>query len=200
MRSLVFLALVACRSYAVPSVPQPTLPPDPVLEVKSSTSQVRTGSHDVCDGESRCRTEDVTRDEVRSETRLNGKLLSYGQVRLLDPAGDGAYAKQLAEYAERSKPCRTARKLKIAGIATTVVGTVIALIDKISTAGRIGGIVLAGGGVVLLVYAHQKGAGCDDVYRFYVDNQLNLAEKVTVADRRKELDEIVARFNAAHPK
>lgn len=198
MRCLVLVALVACRSYAVPSVPQPTLPPDPAIEIKTTTAQVRTGSHDVCDGESRCRTEDITRDEQRSQILVSGKPLSYGQLRLIDPAGNGQYAAQLAEYAQRSAPCRTARKYKIAGIVATVVGTVVALIDNAPTGVRIGGAVVAAGGIGMLVIAHGKGKGCDEVYKFSVDNQLNIAEDTTVADRRKELQEIAARFNAQH--
>jgi hypothetical protein len=197
MRSLALVVVViACRSYSVPVVPQPTLAADARIELKHSNTQVKTGTQDVCDGESRCRTEDTTREETRTQIFAGTQPLSYGQLRELDPADNGTYARSLAEYRERSVPCRTARKLKIAGVATIVVGGVIALLQNVSDAVRIGGITLAGGGVVLYLWGRSKGKDCDGVYRFYKDSQLDLAEKTTVADRKKELDEIAARFNA----
>ena len=169
-----------------------------MIEVKSTTVQVRTGSRDVCDGESRCRTEDTQRDEVRSRVLVTGQPLSYGQVRLLDEGPDGAYGKCLTEYGVRSKPCRAARKYKIAGAATTVVGGTVALIDGISTPLRIGALVVAAGGIALIYLGFQNGAGCDDVHKLYVDEHLNIAEDTVIKDRSKELAEIAARFNAQH--
>lgn len=201
MRSLALVvALAACRSYSVPTVPQPTLAADATIELQHETAHVRTGSRDVCDGESRCRTEDTTRDETRTKILAGKQPLSYGQLRELDPADQGAYAKNLAEYRDRSVPCRTGRKLKIAGVATIVVGGVIALLQNVSDAVRIGGVTLAGGGVVLYLWGRNKAKGCDDVYRFYRESQLDLAEQMTVADRKKELEEIAARFNASRGK
>ena len=201
MRSLALVVvLFACRSYSVPVVAQPTLAADVTIELKHSNVQVKTGTHDVCDGESRCRTEDATRDETRTQVLAGTQRLSYGQLREVDPADNGAYAKNIAEYRERSVPCRTARKLKIAGVATIVVGGVIALLQNVTNAVRIGGITLAGGGVVLYLWGRSKGKDCDDVYKFYKDNQLDLAEMTTIPDRKKELEEIAARFNAGRKK
>jgi hypothetical protein len=201
MRSLALVVvLAACRSYSVPVVPQPTLAAGATIEVKHSIANVKTGTRDVCDGESRCRTEDTTREETRSQILAGTQPLSYGQLRELDPADNGTYAKNLAEYRERSVPCRTSRKLKIAGVATIVVGGVIALLQNVSTAVRIGGLTLAGSGVVLYVWGRSKGADCDNVYKFYKDSQLDLAESKTVPDRKKELEEIAARFNAGRAK
>jgi hypothetical protein len=197
MRSLALLLIVGCRSYAVPSVPPPVLPPAPSLEIKSHTERVSTGTRDVCDGESRCRTEDKTDDQERSEIRLNGTRITYGQLRVLD-APDGDYKKALTEYTERSQPCRSARKFLIGGLAATIVGGVVLLIDAAPTGVRIGGAVVAAAGIGMLVLHHEKTKGCDEVYRFYKDNQLDLAETYTLIDRRKELDEIAARFNAQH--
>lgn len=201
MRSLALVvALAACRSYAVPSVPQPALAPDVTIELSHSVANVRTGSRDVCDGETRCRTEDTTREETRTKILAGKQLLTYGQLRELDPDDNGTYAKNLAEYRERSGPCRTSRKLKIAGVATIVVGGVIALLQNVSSAVRIGGITLAGGGVVLYLWGRNKAKGCDDVYRFYKESQLDLAEQTTVTDRKKEIEAIAARFNASRGK
>ncbi len=201
MRSLALVVvLAACRSYSVPSVPPPALAAGATIELKHSIGHVRTGSQDVCDGESRCRTEDTTRDETRTQILAGTQPLSYGQLRELDPADNGTYAKNIAEYRDRSAPCRTARKLKIAGAATIVVGAVITLLQGVSDAVRIGGITLAGGGVVLVLWGRSKGKDCESVYRFYKDNQLDLAEDTIVKDRKKELDEIVARFNAGRAK
>ena len=201
MRSLALVVVLgACRSYSVPVVPPPSLAADATIELKHERANVRTGSRDVCDGETRCRTEDTTREEIRTQIFAGKQPLSYGQLRELDPADGGAYAKNLAEYRERSVPCRTARKLKIAGVATIVVGGVIALLQNVSDAVRIGGITLAGGGVVLYLWGRHKAAPCDGVYRFYTESQLDLAEKTMVTDRKKELDEITARFNASRGK
>ena len=201
MRSLALVVgLVACRSYSVPVVPQPTLAADATIELKHSIAHVRTGSRDVCDGESRCRTEDTTREETRTQILAGTQPLSYGQLREVDPVDNGTYAKNIAEFRERSVPCRTARKLKIAGVATIVVGGVIALLQNVTTAVRIGGLTLAGGGVVLYLWGRSKGKDCDSVYKFYKDNQLDLAEQTTVTDRKKELEEITARFNAGRKK
>jgi hypothetical protein len=201
MRSLALVAvLVACRSYSVPVVPQPTLAADATIEIKHSIAHVKTGTRDVCDGESRCRTEDTTREETRSQILAGKEELSYGQLRELDPSDHGAYAKNLAEYRERSVPCRAARKYKIAGVATIVVGGVIALLQNVSTIVRVGGITLAGGGVVLYLWGRNKSKDCDNVYKFYKESQLDLAEKTTVTDRKKELEEIAARFNAGRTR
>lgn len=201
MRSLALVALLAaCRSYSVPVVPPATLAAGAPIEIASSIHQVRTGSHDVCDGESRCRTEDTTREETRSKILAGTQPLSYGQLRELDPADNGAYAKSLAEFRDRSGPCRTARKLKLAGAATIVVGAVITLLQGVSDAVRIGGITLAGGGVMLVLWGRSKGKDCDNVHRFYTENKLDLAESMTLADRKKELEEIAARFNAGRAK
>ncbi len=201
MRSLALVVvLAACRSYAVPTVPQPTLAADATIELKHATANVRTGSRDVCDGDSRCRTEDTTREETRTQIFAGTQQLSYGQLRELDPADNGTYAKNLAEYRERSVPCRTSRKLKIAGVATIVVGSVITLLQNVSTAVRVGGLTMVGGGVVLYLWGRSKGKGCDGVYQFYKDSQLDLAEKTVVPDRKKELEEITARFNASRGK
>ncbi|CAN5923687.1 hypothetical protein BH11MYX3_BH11MYX3_00070 [soil metagenome] len=198
MRSLLLLALIGCRSYPVVSVPTPALPPEPALEVKSTTAQVRTGSKDVCDGESRCRSEDTQREEVRSRVLVTGQPLSYGQVRLLDEGPDGAYGKSLKEYGIRAKPCRKARTYKLAGAATTVVGGTVALIDGISTPLRIGALVVAAGGIALIYLGFQNGSGCDDVHKLYIDERLNIAEDTLIKDRATELAEIAARFNAQH--
>ena len=201
MRSLALVVvLVACRSYSVPVVPPPTLAADATIELKHTVANVKTGTRDVCDGESRCRTEDTTRDETRTQILAGNQPLTYGQLRELDPADQGSYAKNLAEYRDRSVPCRTARKLKIAGVATIVVGGVIALLQNVSDVVRIGGVTLAGGGVVLYLWGRSKGKDCDNVYKFYKDSQLDLAEKTTVAERKKELEEIAARFNAGRTK
>ncbi|MEO7096121.1 MAG: hypothetical protein ABI175_22860 [Polyangiales bacterium] len=201
MRSLALVVvLVACRSYSVPVVPQPTLAAGATIELKHSVVQVKTGTHDVCDGESRCRTEDVTRDETRTQILAGTQPLSYGQLREVDPADGGAYAKNIAEFRDRSGQCRTARKLKIAGVATIVVGGVIALLQNVSTAVRVGGLSIAGGGVLLVLWGRSKGKDCDNVYKFYKDNQLDLAETTTIPDRKKELEEIAARFNAGRKK
>lgn len=198
MRSfaVVVLLLAACRSYAVPAVSRPNLSADATIQIDTKTAQVKTGTHDVCDGESRCRTEDVTRDEEQSRITTGATALSYGQLRLADPKGGGAYEAALAEYKQRAKPCRASRTWKIGGIITTVVGGVIALIDGAPTGVRIGGLALAGLGVAGIVIGVKKGAGCDAVYRFYKDNQLDIADGTTVANRKKELEEIAARFNA----
>jgi hypothetical protein len=195
-RAAWLVLLAACRSYAVPNVSRPSLAPDVQITATSETAQVKTGTHDVCDGESRCRTEDVTRDEQRTRITAGTAALSYGQLRLVDPQGGAAYEAALAEYARRAKPCRDARKWKIAGIVTTVVGGVIALIDGAPTGVRIGGLALAGAGVVGIVIGVKKGSGCDAVYRFGVDNQIDIAEDTVVADRKKEIEEIAARFNS----
>jgi hypothetical protein len=201
MRSLALVVvLAACRSYSVPVVPQPTLAAGATIELEHSIAHVRTGSHDVCDGESRCRTEDTTREETRTQILAGTQPLSYGQLRELDPADNGTYAKNISEFRDRSVPCRTGRKLKIAGVATIVVGGVIALLQNVSDAVRIGGITLAGGGVVLYLWGRNKSKDCDNVHKFYKDNQLDLAETTTVPDRKKELEEIAARFNAGRPK
>jgi hypothetical protein len=191
---LLLVALAACRSYPVPDVTQPTLGAD--IEIKSTTATVKIGTQDVCDGESRCRTEDKTREEQRSQILAGGKPVTYGELRLLDPGDGGAYAKALAEYKERSEPCRAGRKYKIAGIAATVAGGIVALIDGAPTAVRIGGLALAGAGIVVIVLGVNKSSGCDEVHKLYVDSGLSIAEKTTVADRKKELEEIAARFNA----
>lgn len=191
---LIVVVLAACRSYSVPNVSQPTLAGD--VEIKSTTASVKIGTQDVCDGESRCRTEDKTREEQRSQILAGGKPLTYGQLRLIDPGDGGAYAKALDEYKVRSEPCRTGRKYKIAGIAATVVGGVVALIDGAPTAVRIGGLALAGAGIVVIVLGMNKSSGCDEVHKLYVDSGLSIAEQTTIADRKKELEEIAARVNA----
>lgn len=168
-----------------------------MIEIKTTAANVRTGSRDVCDGESRCRTEDTVREEQRSQILINGQRISYGQLRLIDAQGGAAYEKDLAEYSERAKPCRVSRKYKIAGIITTVVGGVVALIDGAPTAVRIGGLAVAAAGVGVIYLGYQKGKGCDDVHRFYVDQQLNIATLTTVPDRKRELEELAARFNFA---
>lgn len=201
MRSLALVVvLAACRSYSVPVVPQPTLAADTTIELKHTIANVKTGTRDVCDGDSRCRTEDTTREETRTQILAGKQALSYGQLRELDPADNGTYAKNIAEFRDRSGPCRTARKLKIAGVATIVVGSVIALLQNVSTAVRVGGLTLAGGGVVLVLWGRNKGKDCDNVHKFYKDSQLDLAETTTVPDRKKELEEIAARFNAGRQK
>ena len=195
MRSVVLLAaLAACRSYAVPNVAQPTLTAD--VEIKSTVASVKIGTEDVCDGESRCRTEDKMREEDRSQILSGGKPLSYGQLRLIDPGDGAAYAKALDEYKVRSAPCRSARTYKIAGIAGTVAGGVVALIDGAPTAVRVGGLALAAAGIVVIVIGVNKSSGCDAVHELYVDSGLSIAEQTTVADRKKELEEIAARVNA----
>lgn len=197
MRSLLLVALIGCRAYPTVTVSQPTLPPDQVIEIKSTTADVRTGTRDVCDGESRCRTEDTTREEKRSQILVSGQPLTYGQLRLIDPAGGADYAKHIAEYGERAKPCRVSRKYKIAGVVTTVVGGIVALIDKAPTAVRIGGLAVAAAGVGVIYLGYQKGSGCDEVHRLYLDNQLDLAGTKTVRDRKDEIDDLAARFNSA---
>lgn len=199
MRSFAVLVLLlaACRSYSVPNVPRPNLAADATIQIETKTAQVKTGTHDVCDGDSRCRTEDVTRDEEQSQIRAGTAALSYGQLRLVDPQTGAAYQSALDEYAQRAKPCQTSRKWKIAGIITTVVGGVIALIDGAPTAVRLGGVALAGAGVVGIVIGVKKGAGCDAVVRFAKDNQLDIAEETVVADRKKEIEAIAARFNSS---
>ena len=197
MRSLALLLVVGCRSYAAPSVPPPVLPAAPSLEIKSHTDQVTTGTRDVCDGESRCRTEDKTDEQQRSEIRLNGARITYGQLRVLDEP-DGQYHKALVEYTERSQPCRSARKLLVGGLIATIAGGVVVLINAAPTGVRIGGAVVAAAGIGMLVLHHEKTKRCDEVYRYYKDNQLDLAESYTLINQRKELDEIAARFNAQH--
>ena len=194
MRALIVVLLVACRSYSVPDITKPTVSR---IEVSSKTESVTTGSRDVCDGESRCRTEDITRDEERTRMKGDSGYLSYGEVRLLDPQGGAAYQASLDEYRRRAKPCRDGRKWKIAGIAATVVGGVVALIDGAPTGVRIGGLALAGAGVVGIVIGVKKSSGCDAVHRFAKDNQLDIAGDLEPADRRKEIEEIVARFHAS---
>ena len=196
MRSfaVVMVVLAACRSYSAPDVKKPTVS---TIEITSKTEKVTTGSQDVCDGESRCRSEDITRDEERSRIKGDFTYLSYGQARLLDPQGGAAYQSSLDEYRRRAKPCRDARKWKIGGIAATVVGGVVALIDGAPTGVRIGGLALAGAGVVGIVIGVKKSAGCDAVHRFAKDNQIDIAGDLEPADRRKELEEIAARFNAS---
>lgn len=198
MRRLIVL-LAACQSYAVPSASRPTLAADAQLATKTEIAHVKTGTQDVCDGESRCRTEDVTKDEDRTRIAAGTTALSYGQLRLVDPQGGPAYEAALGEYRQRVKPCRAARTWKIGGIITTVVGGVIALIDGAPTGVRIGGLALAGAGVAGIVIGVKKGAGCDAVVRFAKDNQIDIADETVVADRKKEIEAIVARFNARGP-
>lgn len=196
MRSLVVVVLLvaACRSYAVPDLTKPTVSS---IEITTKTEKVTTGTRDVCDGDSRCRTEDITRDEDRTRMKGDALFLSYGQVRLLDPQGGAGYQAALDEYRVRAKPCRHARTWKIAGIAATVVGGVIALVDGAPTGVRIGGLALAGAGVVGIVIGVKKSSDCDAVHRFAKDHQLDIAGDLEPANRRKELEEIAARFNAS---
>ncbi len=74
-----------------------------------------------------------------------------------------------------------------------------ARLDGAPTAVRIGGAAVAAAGIVGIVIGVKKGAGCDAVHRFAADNQLDIADETVVPDRRKEIEEIAARFNARSP-